>query len=232
MAKDARTLSIGELITFLRSEFPELSVSKVRFLEGQGLIAPARSDGGYRLFTKEDLRRIQYILRAQRDHFLPLKIIKSNLAAWERGEDTMESSETPPLPESYFSATGVSLTRNDLAKSSGLAQHQIDELVFQEVLQPMSLSNGKIVFQDEDLTIARAARRLLERGLESRHLRTLRLAVDREFELLHQLVVPLLRHRNPESRRRAAEILADGTQAASRLRQEMLKARIRKLLTT
>ena len=232
MARAATTLSIGELITLLRGEFPELSVSKVRFLEGQGLIEPKRSDAGYRLFDEENVRRIQYILREQRDHFLPLKVIKSKLTAWERGAEPPAEPESGPPPEAYFAATGVSLTRAELARSSGLTGRQIDELVGQEVLSPMSIDRGKVVFRDEDLTIARAARRLLARGLESRHLRSMRLAVDRESELLRQLVTPLLRHRNPENRRRAAEILADGAQAASHLQEEMVKARIRRLLET
>ena len=222
--------SIGEVITLLRDEFPELSVSKVRFLEGQGLIEPKRSDAGYRLFEDNDVRRIQFILREQRDHFLPLKVIKSRLTSWERGEEPSAGSESGPPPEAYFSVSGVSLTREELSRSSGLSGDDIDDLVDQEVLTPMALDNGSVVFRDEDLSIARAARRLLERGLEGRHLRSLRLAVDRESELLRQLVTPMLRHRNLENRRRAAEILADGAQAASRLQEEMVKSRIRRLL--
>lgn len=229
---DEQGRSIGELITVLRGEFPELSVSKVRFLEGQGLIEPHRSTAGYRLFSDVDLRRIRYILREQRDHYLPLKVIKSKLTAWERGEEPGQSPESGPPPESYFAASGVSLSRQELARSSALTSAQIDELVSQEVLDPMTLPDGSLVFRDEDLGIARAARRLLARGLEARHLRSLRLAADRESELLRQLVSPLLRHRNPENRRKAAEILADGAQAGSRLGEEMVKSRIRKLLET
>ncbi|MFQ5554077.1 MAG: MerR family transcriptional regulator [Acidimicrobiia bacterium] len=224
--------SIGELITVLRDEFPELSVSKVRFLEGQGLVAPQRTDAGYRMFTDDDVRRIRYILREQRDHFLPLKVIKSKLTAWERGEEPSAQPETGPPPESYFAATGVSLTRQELARAAGLTRAQIAALVGQGILAPMELPSGKHVFRDEDLTIARAARRLLGRGLEERHLRSLRLAADREADLLRQRVSPLLRHRNPDSRREAAEILADGAQAGARLQEEMVKSRIRKLLET
>ncbi len=229
---DAATRSIGELITLLKDEFPELSVSKVRFLEGQGLIEPGRSEAGYRLFSEEDVRRIRYILREQRDHFLPLKVIKSKLTAWERGEEAPPAPESGPPPETYFASSGVSLTHAELSRSSGLSRAQIDELVAQGLLDPMLLDDGTAVFRDEDLTIARAARRLLARGLEGRHLRALRLGADRETELLRQLVTPLLRHRNPENRRRAAEILADGAQAGSRLQEEMVKSRIRKLLET
>ena len=224
--------SIGELITVLRDEFPELSVSKVRFLEGQGLVAPERTDAGYRMFTDDDVRRIRYILREQRDHFLPLKIIKSKLTAWERGEEPSVQPETGPPPESYFAATGVSLSAEELSRAAGLTLDQIAALVGEGVFAPMELPSGKLVFRDEDLSIARAARRLLGRGLEERHLRSLRLAADREADLLRQLVSPLLRHRNPDNRRHAAEILADGAQAGARLQEEMVKSRIRKLLET
>jgi DNA-binding transcriptional MerR regulator len=229
---DTADRTIGEVITLLRGEFPELSVSKLRFLEGQGLIEPERSEAGYRMFSNEDVRRIRFILREQRDHYLPLKVIKSKLTAWERGEEPAAPPDSGPPPETYFAASGVSLTADELGRSSGLSKAEIEELVAQEVLAPMVLDGGTAVFRDEDLSIARAAHRLMGRGLEGRHLRTLRLAVDRESELLRQLVAPLLRHRNPENRRRAAEILADGAQAASRLQEEMVKSRIRRLLET
>jgi DNA-binding transcriptional MerR regulator len=227
---DGSTRSIGEVINLLRDEFPELTVSKVRFLEGQGLIEPERSAAGYRLFSDEDVQRIQYILREQRDHFMPLKVIKSKLTAWERGEEPVHPRETGPPPESYFAAAGVSMSPDELARSSGLTKRQIDELVEQGVLDPMELPNGKVVYQDDDLTTARAAFRLMAQGLETRHLRALRLAADRETDLLRQLVVPLLRHRNPDNRRKAAEILADTAQAGAQLQESIVRSRLRRLL--
>ena len=103
------TRSIGEVINTLREEFPELTVSKIRFLESQGLVEPERSPSGYRLFTDDDVNRIQYILREQRDHFLPLKVIKSKLTAWERGEQVTARPESGPPPETYFAGSGISL---------------------------------------------------------------------------------------------------------------------------
>lgn len=230
MAEAPHTRSIGEVINALRDEFPDLTVSKVRFLESQGLISPERSDSGYRMFSEDDINRIQYILREQRDHFLPLKVIKSKLTAWERGEEVEVRPESGPPPESYFGSSGVSLTVEELSRSSGLTRRQISELVDQGVLEPMQLRNGTQVFRDDDLSIARAGYRLLARGLEGRHLRALRLAADRETDLLAQLVVPLLRHRNPDNRRRAAEILADCAQAGSELQEGIVRSRLRRLL--
>jgi DNA-binding transcriptional MerR regulator len=225
-----RLHSIGEVINLLKGEFPDLSVSKVRFLEGRGLIHPERSQSGYRMFSDEDLRRLQYILREQRDHFLPLKVIKSKLTAWERGEEAPMTPESGPPPETYFSSSGVSMSAQELGRSSGLSGSQVDALVAQSVLEPMELRDGRKVFRDDDLAIARAAHRLLTQGLEVRHLRTMRLAAERETDLLSQLVAPLLRHRNPDNRRRAAEILADGAQAGAQLQEGIVRGKLRRLL--
>ncbi|HEX9854386.1 MAG TPA: MerR family transcriptional regulator [Acidimicrobiia bacterium] len=225
-----RGRSIGEVITMLRQEFPELSVSKIRFLEGQGLVEPERSPAGYRMFTDVDVRRIQYILREQRDHFLPLKVIKSKLTAWERGEEPSAATESGPPPEAYFAASGVSLNEDELSRATGLSPRQIGLLVSEGVLEAMELPGEGRVFLDDALTIARAAARLLRQGLEPRHLRAVRLAADREVDLMRQLVAPLLRHRNPDNRRRAAEMLADCSQASALMQEGIVRARVKKML--
>ncbi len=222
--------SIGEVIALLQEEFPDLTISKVRFLEGQGLIEPRRSPAGYRMFDEDDVRRIQYILREQRDHFLPLKVIKSKLAAWERGESVAARPESGPPPESYFGSSGVSLSLDELSRAAGLTRRQIDDLVANGVLDPLQFPDRTLIFRDEDLLVARAAHRLLAQGLEPRHLRTMRLAADREVDLLGQLVMPLLRHRNPENRRRAAEMLADCAQAGAQLQEAIVRGRLKRML--
>jgi DNA-binding transcriptional MerR regulator len=224
------TRSIGEVINDLRGEFPELTVSKIRFLEGQGLVEPQRSNSGYRMFSHNDVSRIQYVLREQRDHFLPLKVIKSKLTAWERGEEVGAQPDSGPPPETYFAGSGISMTSEELSRSSGLTRRQIRELVDQGVLEPIDMANGKQVFREDDLSVARAGYRLLSRGLEGRHVRALRLAADRETDLLSQLVGPLLRHRNPDNRRRAAEILADCAEAGAELQEGIVRSRLRRLL--
>ncbi|MCP3973219.1 MAG: MerR family transcriptional regulator [bacterium] len=229
-SRAAELRSIGEVITTLRDEFPELSVSKIRFLEGQGLVEPQRSASGYRLFSSEDVQRIAFILREQRDNYLPLKVIKSRLAAWDRGDEPTDVTSSGPPPESYFASSGISMSAEELAKAAGLAPRHITELVDHGLLLPIELPDGSHVYQDDDLVIARAARRLIRQGLEGRHLRAIRLAADREVELLQQLVAPMLRHRNPDNRRRAAEILADTAHAGALLGESIVRTRIRKLL--
>ncbi len=225
-----KTQSIGEVINKLRADFPDLSVSKVRFLEAQGLISPTRSPSGYRMFGEDDVERLRYVLSEQRDHFLPLKVIKSKLTSWDRGEDTATPRDSGPAPEAYFGSAGVSMAVDELCRASGLDRAQVDELISQGVLMPLDLPDGRQVFRDEDLAIARSAYRLFARGYEGRHIRSLRLAADREVDLLSQLVTPMLRHRNPKNRRRAAEVLADGASAGAKLQENLVRARLRRLL--
>ena len=221
-------LTIGEAINRLRDEFPEVTVSKLRFLENQGLIDPDRSPSGYREFTADDLERIRYILRQQRDHYLPLKVIKSKLTAWERGEEPTLPPPAGPPPESYFSVSAVTMTAEELARAAGLTRAQVDALVEHDVLVPVRGEGGKLAFEDEALVVARAAHRLLANGLEARHLRTFWLAAQREADLLTGLTEPLVRHPNPENRRRAAEILADTAQAARELQEALIRDRLRR----
>ncbi len=225
-----QTYSIGEVISRLRDEFPELTVSKVRFLEGKGLVQPGRSAAGYRQFSDEDLNRIRYILREQRDHFLPLKVIKSKLTAWEHGEDGATAPESGPPPEAYFSTSGVSLTSEEMRRAAGLSEEQLEAITNEGLLAPTIAEDGSATYRDDDVVIGKAVNRLLGIGLEARHLRTIRLAADREADLLRQLVTPLLRHRNPDNRRRAAEALADGAQASVQVHDGIIRARLRRLL--
>ena len=224
---EAPSHTIGEVINQLREEFPDLTVSKVRFLEGQGLIQPGRSPAGYRVFSEDDISRIRYILREQRDHFLPLKVIKSKLTAWEHGEELDAGGEAGPPPEAYFAASGISMSAEELARSARLTMDELSALMGEGILKPLALPDGSSVFRDDDLIIARAAHRLLRRGLEPRHLRTIRLAADRKSDLIRQLVEPLLRHRNPDNRRMASETMADCSQAAAALEEGIVRSRLR-----
>ncbi len=198
---DSGSLSIGEVINLLRDDFPDVSVSKIRFLESQGLIDPGRSDSGYRQFDRTDLARLRFILQQQRDHFLPLKVIKSKLTLWERGEEVRaEASE----PVATLDARGEPLGRGDLLRRSGLTPTQLDDLLAIGVVRPLRDAD---VFSPEAGIVATEAKRLMDQGLEPRHLRAIRLSVDREAELLRQLTAPLMRANNAEAKARAKELL-------------------------
>lgn len=226
----AASRSIGEVINLLRDEFPELSVSKVRFLEGQGLIEPQRSASGYRMFSDDDIRRIQYILREQRDNFLPLKVIKSKINGWDRDQKTRVSAADQVPPETYFAGGNGVIPVDDFARTSGLSRAQVDELANAGLIEPTETPDGRTGFVQADLDVARAAAVLFGHGLEVRHLRTLRLAADRETDLLTQLATPYLRHRNPDSRRHAADILSATSQASVKLQEGIVRRRLKQLL--
>jgi DNA-binding transcriptional MerR regulator len=224
------TLRIGAVVDALINEFPDISVSKVRFLEGEGLIHPERTSSGYRQFSVADVERVRYILRQQRDHFLPLKVIKDKLSGWERGgELTTEQPDGPP-PETYFAPPNLSFTEEEMARTAGVSTDLIAQLIDHGVLNPPVTDSGEHRFNDEDVAIARAAHRLVRHGLEARHLRSIRLSANREVDLFRQLTGPMLRHANPANLQQAGEVLADVAQAARELQETMVRSDLRTLL--
>lgn len=222
---DNRVLSIGEVINLLRDDFPDVSVSKIRFLESQGLIDPGRSDSGYRQFDEEDLARLRFILQQQRDHFLPLKVIKSKLTLWERGEDLGVETSAPVSP---LESRGQPLGEDDLLRRSGLSKEELADLIEVGVIRPLGPGD---VYSPECGLVAMEAKRLMDQGLEPRHLRTIRLSVDREADLLVQLVAPLLRARNPEARARAKDLMDLAAGAVQAMHRAMLEDELKQHLS-
>lgn len=219
------SLSIGDVINLLRDDFPDVSVSKIRFLEAQGLITPARSAAGYRQFGPLEIKRLRYILGLQRDHFLPLKVIKSKLTLWERGEDhRTEHGEAPAVdPERE------PLTRNDLVRRSGLASLELEALIAHGLITAVVDTSGEL-FPGWALPASIEARQLLELGFEPRHLRQVRLAVEREADMLEQMLGPPLGSAQNEVRARAHQSLEDGTEAVASLHRILLGARLGEML--
>jgi DNA-binding transcriptional MerR regulator len=200
---ESGTLTIGEVINLLRDDFPDISVSKVRFLESQGLLTPGRSDSGYRLFGTEDVERLRFVLKQQRDHFLPLKVIKSRLTLWERGED-IEGAE-PPMSKTDVLATGDDgIPRDDLLRKSRLSEQDLLELEDHGIIE----RRDDHPYRPTDLQIAIEAHRLMEMGLEARHLRVIRRAAEQEAALVERHAAALLSMHNPDARRRAHDTVA------------------------
>lgn len=222
-------VSIGEVINLLKDEFPDVTVSKVRFLESQGLIDPPRSPSGYRQFMEDDIKRLRFILQQQRDHFLPLKVIKSKLTMWERGEENVMPAPAGPPPERLFAPATAPLGLDEVARSSGLTRRQVGELIDHRVLRPTG-EEGEESFSEEELAVAREAQRLLAYGLEPRHLRSVRISTERDGALLEQLTAPLLRNRSPDAHHRAGEVLAGCADAIGRMRVAILTEELRRLL--
>ncbi len=222
MPEDA--LSIGEVINLLRDDFPDVSVSKIRFLESQGLIDPDRTNSGYRQFSTHDVARLRFILQQQRDHFLPLKVIKSKLTLWERGE----SQETSDTTETDLNEVGEPIERSDLLKRSRLRDDELDAL---QSFGLISAVGDTGVFPAEAAIIATEAKRLIDLGLEPRHLRTVQLAAQRESDLLTQLVAPLLRASNPEARSQARDVMANAAESVAAIHRAQLTIHLREQLS-
>lgn len=225
MTPDSKDLSIGEVINMLRDDFPDVSVSKIRFLESQGLIDPNRTSSGYRQFDSEDLARLRFILQQQRDHFLPLKVIKSKLTLWERGEELplAPGDKAPGLDDA-----GEPMDESDLLKRSGLSRKSLAELVETGLIRQIPGSN---VFPSEAAVIATEAKHLMDQGLEPRHLRAIRLAADRESDLLAQLAAPLIKASNPDARARARELLEDCAESVRVMHRAILSQELRQHLS-
>jgi DNA-binding transcriptional MerR regulator len=215
-------LSIGEVINQLRDEFPDVSVSKIRFLESQGLVDPHRTSSGYRQFGKDEIARIRFILQQQRDHFLPLKVIKSKLTLWERGEEPGRGEV-----ENLDSGAGEPLSRDEILKRSSLSETDLDSLIDAKIVVPI---DGSDVFPPQTGIIASEARRLMELGLEPRHLRSIKLSVDREADLIRQLVEPLNRASNAEAQEQARDLLAASNDSIQAMHKAMLNGELRRHL--
>ena len=191
----ARRLSIGAVLGDLRGEFPDITVSKIRFLEAEGLVEPDRTASGYRSFTASDVDRLRYVLRAQRDRFWPLKVIRESLDALDRGlvpdagdgrPRPPESAEDPDVAHAadLVDPPSVRLTRAELCQASGLAAPAYDALAGYGLLRP----DDDGYLKSHDLQVARAAAGLAAYGVEARHLRPFRTAADREVGLVDQAV--------------------------------------------
>ncbi|MEU6218493.1 MerR family transcriptional regulator [Streptomyces sp. NPDC047022] len=209
-AADGGLMSIGTVLNVLREEFPEVTISKIRFLETEGLIEPQRTPAGYRKFSARDVERLAQVLRMQRDHYLPLKVIREYLDAVERGEDVRlptlgrprDGSEAEGfgdvLGESE-AGTGSRLAREELLAATGISAEHLEEWESYGLVVP--LPGGG--YDAETVTVATLVAELGRHGIEPRHLRVMKAAADREAGLVDQVVAPLRLHRNPQTRAHA-----------------------------
>ena len=228
---DQRTprLSIGEVLAVLRDDFPDVTISKIRYLESEQLVAPQRTPSGYRKFSRADVARLRYVLAAQRDRYLPLRVIKDHLDALDRGEplpSTSTPADVPPPVADSAAAQRLPLPPEQFARAAGLSPEQLADCVQFGLLAP----DAEGMHPVDDLPVARAAAGLARHGLEPRHLRAYRSGVEREAGLVEQLVAPVLRARSEEARTRAAEKLRELAALSAQLHGALLEARLRDLL--
>ena len=213
-------MSIGEVLGKLRPDFPDVTISKIRFLESEGLVEPQRTASGYRKFTHDDVQRLRYVLSAQRDQYLPLRVIKDHLEALDRGLEPAAAPGTAPrVPLSavrndvYPSAADFArdpdelrLSRAELLEASGLEDDALTQCEQYGLIGPRS---GSAYYDGDALTVARTVARLADYGLESRHLKAFKSAADREIGLIEQVVTPMLRQKGSEARARAEEVVRE-----------------------
>lgn len=209
----ARLHTIGAVCARLQPEFPDISISKIRYLEDQGLLTPKRTRGGYRLFSEEDVDRLETILRLQRDEFLPLRVIRQELAS---GGGAAERKRRRPAT---LGEQESELDLAELCERAGIDAALARALEEYGLLAPR-VESGERLYREGDAEIAEACGRLAQYGIDARHLRTFRNAAGREAALLEQLVAPALRARNPERRKAGLDdlqALAEASQELSRL---------------
>ena len=270
---DRTYLSIGEVLALLRPDFPDLTISKIRFLESQGLLDPERTPSGYRKFYETDIERLRWILQQQKEQYLPLKVIKGKLGDDVEG-DAEESSGTDgeragvavtvtatevrrgetdsdggagaravpvtamavpaPAPSPVANEvnplqvvrTGVSMTLDELAQAAALKADDIRDL------ERFGLLAGRLVagttyYDEEALIVANLAAGFIRHGVEARHLRMYKTAAEREAGFFEQLVMPLLKQRNPRSRRQAIDMLTELSKLGQGMRAAMLRSALR-----
>jgi DNA-binding transcriptional MerR regulator len=235
-------MSIGDVLTRLRPDFPDITISKIRFLEAEGLVAPERTGSGYRKFARADVDRLRYVLTAQRDHYLPLRVIREHLAALDRGlEPASTAGAGPTVPIELTAAEGLPtaedfghgrdpselrLSREELCEAASISPGDLDQL---EAFGLLDRRESGAHYGAEALVIAKTVGEMARFGVEARHLRPFKAAADREIGLVEQVISPLARQRNPEARSRADEIVREMAALSVRLHATLVRAGLRNI---
>lgn len=240
-------MSIGVVLDLLREEFPDVTISKIRFLEAEGLVTPERTASGYRRFTAYDCARLSFILTAQRDHYLPLKVIKAQLDAQPDGELPQNGAAHPepwPAPRlvtvseqaagaaarTGVGPTRVRLSREDLLERSGVGDDLLTALVKAGVITPIFRSAGTTFYDEHAVVIAQCARALADYGVEPRHLRAFRSAADRQSDLIAQIAGPVVKGGKAGARDRADDLAREVAALAITLHTSLIKSAVRDVL--
>ena len=226
-----KSLTIGAVCKQLEREFPDISISKIRYLEDQKLLSPRRTQGGYRLYAPQDVARLRTILRLQRDEFLPLRVIRQELAA---GRAESEVGKGQPDPRALRRASvavkgqGSLYRLDEVLDETGADAALVKELEEYRVIRGQK-HDGEVLYDDTEREIVRAVTELKRFGVGGRNLRVFRTSADREAALLEQILAPALRSRNPERRKEAMEALENLAAVASHLKHLLLIRDLRKL---
>lgn len=236
LPRKEKALTIGAVVKQLEREFPDISISKIRYLEDQKLLSPRRTPGGYRLYAPADVDRLRTILRLQRDEFLPLRVIRQELAAGRADNDSPRSGEDS------MAAEARSPRRATVALRGPGSLYRLEEVLDDTSADPALVKeledygvikgekrDGEVLYDDTEREIVRAVTELKRYGVGGRNLRVFRTSADREAALLEQILAPALRSRNPERRKEAVEALENLAAIASHLKHLLLIRDLRKL---
>ena len=231
-------LNIGQVLDQLRPDYPGVTIPKIRFLEDKGLIKPERTPAGYRKFSAEDVDRLRYILRMQRDHYLPLRVIGEHLDAIDRGLEPPPiepvvptvprvalSADGLPSPESFARRSDVRVSRRELLKIAEVSEELLADLERFGLVGPIT---GTAHFDSDALVIVQTARELAGFGLEPRHLRAFKTAADREVGLVEQVVSTVRHGHDPAARGRADEAANEIAALSVRLHATLVKSGLRR----
>lgn len=233
---DSKNKTIGQVLSALEGEFQGISASKIRFLEDKGLVAPQRTNTGYRKYSEADIERLRYVLQLQRDQYLPLKVIRERLADLDAGRapgvetDTAHqgpasamaislptATEGAPVPPSELAEPGRTYTLRELGQEAG-----VDMPLLRELMNYGLLADHKDSYDEYDLVVTKVSDQLTAHGLHPRHLRAFRAAADREVDLVETAVGPLALRKDEKSQARAAELAGDIAQLLLRLHMALV----------
>jgi DNA-binding transcriptional MerR regulator len=240
--RPAKSLTIGAVCKALQQEFPDISISKIRYLEDQKLLSPRRTPGGYRLYSSNDVSRLRTILRLQRDEFLPLRVIRQELASGRTEADIAQPA--PTGAPGGDARPGAALRRITFSLRDRGALYSLEEVVEETGAEPRLIAEledfgivkgivrgGARYYDDTEREIVRATAELAAYGVAGRNLRVFRTSAEREAALLQQILAPSLRSRNPERRREAVEALENLAAVASHLKHLLLVRDLRRIAT-
>ncbi|HSL12167.1 MAG TPA: MerR family transcriptional regulator [Actinomycetota bacterium] len=249
MAGTRNYQSIGEVLVAVKTEFPDITISKIRFLESEGLITPERTPSGYRKFYVQDVDRLKSILRMQRDEYLPLKVIKERLAKQDAGdvddgEIALDGNEPASSDDGSGAQTGGAAKGDDLAEAptglqmsleemsaaTGVERDRIKDLESYGIVCSHGPEGGRY-YDGDDYIVLSIVKDFFRYGIEPRHLTMYKHFADRESSFFEALVAPTLRQRNPDARRAAAQTLADLAVTSKKFKQALLRSSLREHLT-
>jgi DNA-binding transcriptional MerR regulator len=227
-----KAVTIGSVCKALEQEFPDISISKIRYLEDQKLLTPRRTQGGYRLYTQDDIQRLRTILRLQRDEFLPLRVIRQELAGGRSEREVGSGGDARVLHRSAVSVrdAGALYSLEDVTEETGADAKLISELVEFGVIKG-DVRGGNRYFDETEREIIRAVSELARYGVGGRNLRVFRTSADREAQLLQSILAPALRSRNPDRRKEAIEALENLASVTTHLKHLLLIRDLRKIAT-